>query len=69
MSKRTVRTLRTVIQVVLALASAVPDVVAGLPVGAAAAQAVAVAALVTHYFQVIEALPGFPKALKVPVPK
>lgn len=65
MSKRTVRTIRTVIQIVLGIASTVPDIVAGVPLGAAGAQAVAVAALVTHEFHVIEAIPGFPKALKV----
>lgn len=65
MSKSTVRTIRTVIQIVLGLASAVPDLVAGVPLGAAGAQAVVVAGLVTKYFHVIEALPGFPEALKV----
>lgn len=65
MSKKTVRTLRTVIQIVIGLASAVPDLVAGVPLGAAGVQAVAVAAIVTHEFELIEKLPFFPESLKV----
>lgn len=65
MSPRTVRTIRTVIQIVIGLASAVPDLMAGLPLGAAGAQAVAVSALVTHEFYLIEKLPGFPESLKL----
>lgn len=65
MSKRTVRTVRTMIQVVIGLASAVPSLVAGLPLGEAGVQAVAVAALVTHEFHLIEAIPGFPDSLKI----
>lgn len=65
MSPRTTRTVRTVLQIVIGLASAVPDLVAGLPLGAAGAQAIAVAAVVTHEFHLIEQIPGFPKALKI----
>ena len=65
MSPRTVRTIHTVIQLVIGLATAVPDLVAGLPLGAVGAQAIAVAAIVTHEFHLIEQIPGFPESLKI----
>lgn len=68
LSKRTVRTIRTVLQIVLAVASVVPALVEKLPDPAVAAQLVVVAGLVTHYFGVIEQLPFFPDALRVDEP-
>lgn len=65
MSPRTVRTIRTVLQIAIGLASAVPDLVAGLPLGATGAQVIAVSAIVTHEFHLIEQIPGFPKSLKI----
>lgn len=65
MSKRTKRTVRTVLQLVIGLASVVPDLVAGVPLGAVGAQAVVVAGVVTHWFYVVEAIPGFPESLKL----
>lgn len=65
MSDRRKRTIRTVIQIVLGIASVIPDVVAKVPLGATGVQLVAVSAAVTHYFHLIERIPGFPESLKV----
>lgn len=65
MSARSKRTVRTVLQLVVGLASVVPDLVASVPLGAAGVQAVLVAGVVTHWFHVIEAIPGFPASLKL----
>lgn len=54
--------LRTALQVAVGVVSVVPAVVAHVPVGAIAVQIVAVAAVVTRYFHVVE--PFLPSWLK-----
>lgn len=68
MTPRLRRTIRTAIQVVLAVASVIPDFIAKVPVGASGVQVVAVATAVSHYFYLAEKVPGFPESLKVPDP-
>lgn len=68
MSTRTVRTVRTALQVVIAVCAAIPAVVSGLPSAAIGAQVVAVAVAVTHWFSFIESLPFFPDSLRVNSP-
>lgn len=65
MSDRTKHTIRTVVQVLLGVASAIPDVLNHVPAVAVAGQVIAVAGAVTHYFHLIESVPGFPSWLKV----
>lgn len=65
LSQRTKRTLRTIIQVLISLCAAIPDVVAKVPLGATGAQILVVSGLVTHYFKAAEALPFFPDWLKL----
>jgi hypothetical protein len=57
--------IRTAVQVVVGIATAVPTYAEHLPTAAVVTQVVAVAALVTRYFPKIEALPFFPSWLKV----
>lgn len=68
LSPRTKRTLRTIIQIIIGLAAAVPDVLAKLPLGASAGQVLVVTGLVTHYFGMLESLPFFPEWLKLDEP-
>jgi hypothetical protein len=65
MTDRNKRTIRTIVQVVIALATAVPDVITKVPLGATAVQVVAVAGAVTHYFYLAERLPFFPPWLRL----
>lgn len=67
MSDHTKRTIRTIIQVAIALCSAAPTVAAHAPTDAVVLQIVAVAGLVTHYFYLAEKLPGFPAWLMLNV--
>lgn len=67
MTDNTKRTLRTLIQVLLAVATAVPSVINGLPISAVGAQVIVVAGLFTKYFYLAEKIPGFPSWLEPPV--
>ena len=59
------RDVRTFLQVLIAVLTVIPDVVAKVPASASLLQVVAVATIVTHYFYLVEKLPGFPAWLKV----
>lgn len=67
MTEHTKRTLRTIVQVAIGVATAAPEIANHLPADIAVAQIVTVSALVCHYFYLLEAIPGFPAWLKLNV--